>query len=80
MTYREAARIAKCSTGAISAEVKAMKTEAIAREKKKALEEALLPTLELETSPETNVAMSENRYQGHEFEFENHEQAIDLKL
>jgi DNA-binding CsgD family transcriptional regulator len=33
MTYREIARIAKCSTGAVSAEVRAIRVEALIKEK-----------------------------------------------
>jgi hypothetical protein len=54
MTYREAARIAKCSTGAISAEVRTMKAEALAKAEKLAAEEARLPKLEIETSRPNN--------------------------
>lgn len=79
MTYREAARIAKCSTGAISAEVKAMKAEAAAIEKKKILEEALLPKLELEPIPSTNIAISGNRYQSQDLDFENQYLQIELE-
>lgn len=79
MTYREAARIAKCSTGAISAEVKAMKAESLAKEKNKVLEEALLPKLNLEDSPSTNIALSGDRYQSRDFDFANIGNAIDLE-
>lgn len=50
ITYREVARIAKCSTGAVSAEVRAMKAEMVAVEQSKLKLEASMPKLELETS------------------------------
>ena len=48
MTFRDCAKIANCSTGAIGAEMRALKAENIAKEKKRIEEEALLPKLELE--------------------------------
>jgi hypothetical protein len=50
MTFRDCAKIANCSTGAIGAEMRALKAENIAKEKKRIEEEALLPKLELEKS------------------------------
>jgi DNA invertase Pin-like site-specific DNA recombinase len=79
MTYREVARIAKCSTGAVSAEMNVMKAEALAKEKIKAQEEALLPKLELENSPSTNISLSGNRHHSHNFEFENQDFQIELE-
>lgn len=80
MTYREAARISRCSTGAISAEVKAMKDEALAKEKKKALEEALLPKLELQNPTDNNIELAGNTYQGHNFNYTNNERGFELEL
>ena len=79
MTYREAARIAKCSTGAISAEVREIKAEKLAKDAKKLLEESLLPKLDLEHSPNTNIAVSDNRYQKHDFDFGNQDIQIELE-
>ncbi len=80
MTYREAARIAKCSTGAISAEVNAMKAEAVAKAKKKALEESLLPKLELQNPTDNNIELSGNTYQGHNLNYTNNERGFELEL
>lgn len=79
MTYREAARIAKCSTGAISAEVRAMKVEALALEKNKALEEALLPKLEVSHSRNTDALVTNNTYQGHDFNFVSQDKNLELE-
>lgn len=65
MTYRAASKVAGCSTGAISAEVKAMKAELLA----KAKADALLPKLELEHSTSTDTILEGNRYQGQNFDF-----------
>lgn len=79
MTYREIARIAKCSTGAVSAEVRAIKAEALVKEKNKALEEALMPKLDLENSASPNVAVVGNPYQGHDFDFNNQDNPMELE-
>jgi len=79
MTYREAARIAKCSTGAISAEVRAMRTEALALEKNKALEEALLPKLEVSRSRNTDSVVTNNAYQGQNFNFVSQDTNLELE-
>jgi DNA invertase Pin-like site-specific DNA recombinase len=79
MTYRECARVANCSTGAVSAEMKAMKIEALAIANKKALEASLLPELELEHSSDANLASAGNRYQGQVFNFENQDTHIELE-
>jgi DNA invertase Pin-like site-specific DNA recombinase len=81
MTYREAARISRCSTGAISAEVKEIKAEALERAKKIALEEALMPKLELdnEKSFESNSIVTERIYQGQVFNFSSEEPCIELE-
>lgn len=79
MTFREVARIAKCSTGAVSAEMKAVKVEAAAKAKAKALEEALLPKLALEHSPTSNGLIAGNIYQGNDFDFDNQELHIELE-
>ncbi len=79
MTYREIARIGKCSTGAVSAEVRALKAEAIINEKNKALEQALLPKLEVKRSwSETDTIVVDNNYQGHDFSFVG--QGMNLEL
>jgi hypothetical protein len=81
MTYREAARIAKCSTGAISAEVKEIKKEAQERAEKIALAEALMPKLEMdnENSFETNNIVTERTYQGQVFNFSSEDNCIELE-
>ena len=79
MTYREIARIAKCSTGAVSAEVRAIKTEALAKEKNKILQETLMPKLDLEHPSSKNVAVAGNHYQGQEFDFNNQDNPIELE-
>lgn len=79
MTYREAARIAKCSTGAISAEVRAMKVEALALEKNKALEEALLPKLEVSHSRNTDSLVTNNAYQGQNFNFVSQDTSLEFE-
>jgi DNA invertase Pin-like site-specific DNA recombinase len=79
MTYREVARIAKCSTGAVSAEVNAIKAEALAKAKNKAQEEALMPKLDLEHSPSINLVLAGNHYQGHDFDFGNQDINIELQ-
>lgn len=77
MTYREAARIAKCSTGAISAEVKILKQE---RAKKIELE-ALMPKLEIDNknSFESNNIEIERTYQSQVFNFESEGSCIELE-
>lgn len=81
MTYREAARISRCSTGAISAEVKAMKAEKLEQAKKIALAEALMPKLELSTdkSFNTDKLEIERVYQGQVFDFESQDLKIELE-
>ncbi len=83
MTYREVARIGKCSTGAVSAEVRAMRTEMLAMEKVKAEQEALLPKLEIENknknSFESSGLLIERTNQGHIFNFESSESCIELQ-
>ncbi len=81
MTYREIARIAKCSTGAVSAEIRAMKAEILAMEKVKAEQEALLPKLEIEdkNSFESNELLIERTNQGHIFNFESSDSCIELE-
>jgi DNA invertase Pin-like site-specific DNA recombinase len=79
MTYRDIARIGNCSTGAVSAEVRALKAEAIINEKNKALEQARLPKLEVKRSwSETDTIIVENNYQGHDFSFVG--QGLNLEL
>ena len=79
MTYRSIAKIAKCSTGAVSAEVKAIKAEAQAIAKNKAREEALLPKLEIEHSPTTKVVSTGHLYQEKDFDFGNQETSFVLE-
>ena len=79
MTYREIARIAKCSTGAVSAEVRAIKAEALLKEKNKVLKEALMSKLDLEHSASANVAVVGNPYQGHDFDFNNQDNPMELE-
>ncbi|MDO9183760.1 MAG: recombinase family protein [Bacteriovorax sp.] len=79
ITYREIARIAKCSTGAVSAEVRALKAEALIKEKNKALQDALMPKLDLDHSSNVNIAVTGNQYQGQEFDFNNHDNSIQLE-
>lgn len=79
MTFREVARIAKCSTAAVSAEMKAVKEEAIAKAKIKEQEEALLPKLDLEHSPRVDGLLVGNIYQGHDFDFDNQQIHIELE-
>jgi len=79
MTYRECARVGKCSTGAVSAEMKAMKIEALAIANKKALEDLLMPKLELENSSDTSLASTGIRYQGQVFNFENQDTNMELE-
>ena len=79
MTYREIARIAKCSTGAVSAEVRAIKIEALVKEKNKILEEALMPKLDLEHASSKYVAAAGNHYQGHDFDFNNQDNPMELE-
>jgi DNA invertase Pin-like site-specific DNA recombinase len=79
MTYREAAKIARCSTGAISAEVKVMKAETLIKEKNRALEESLLPRLELESSTSTSIALAGNTYEGQNLNYINEEVGLELE-
>ena len=81
MTYREAARISRCSTGAISAEVKAMKSEKLELAKKIALADALMPKLELinDKSFDNDKLEIERVYQGQVFDFESQDLKIDLE-
>ena len=81
MTYREAARISRCSTGAISAEVKVMKAEKLEQAKKIALAEALMPKLELSTdkSFDTDKLEIERVYHGQVFDFESQDLKIELE-
>jgi DNA invertase Pin-like site-specific DNA recombinase len=79
MTFREVARIAKCSTAAVSAEMKEVKAEAVAKAKAKALEEALMPKLELEHSPSASGLLSGNHYQVQDFDFGNQDLHIELE-
>ena len=81
MTYREAARISRCSTGAISAEVKAMKAEKLEQAKKIALAEALMPKLELsiDKSFDTDKLEIERVYHGQVFDFESQDLKIELE-
>ena len=78
MTYREIARIGNCSTGAVSAEVRALKAEALEREKNRILEAALMPTLDLDHSLRTNSIVV-NSYEEHEFDFNNQSNLIELE-
>lgn len=78
MTYREIARIAKCSTGAVSAEVRAMKAEALVFEKNKEREEALLPKLEMENTP-TRAVSTGHLYQERDFDLGNQETSFVLE-
>lgn len=77
MTFRDCARIAKCSTGAISAEMRAMKAEALALAKL----EALIPKLEVdnENSFDKNKNVATNSYQGQIFDFANQDAPIELE-
>lgn len=75
MTFRDCARVAKCSTGAVSAEMRAMKAEA----KIAALAEALIPKLEVEKSSGPRPIIVENTYSGQVFEFENDDQGMELE-
>jgi hypothetical protein len=79
MTFRDVARIAKCSTGAVSAEMRAMKAEALAKEKNKALEEALSPKLEVNRSWTSETVLTNNSYQGHNFNFVNQDMSLELE-
>lgn len=79
MTVRECARVANCSTGAISAEMRAMKVEALAKAARIALEEANLPKLEVENSSGANMVVAGHVYQGQVFDFENQGTGIELE-
>lgn len=80
MTYREIARIGKCSTGAVSAEVRAIKAEALINEKNKAVEQALLPKLEVKGSwKETDTVVKDSTFQGHNFNFTNEDMRLELE-
>lgn len=60
MTYRLIAQIARCSSGAVGAEMRAMKAELLAEQKKKKDEEDALPKLDLEN---TSVTQNQVDYQ-----------------
>ena len=75
MTFRDCARVAKCSTGAISAEMRAMKAEI----KIAALAEALLPKLEIEEPSSSKMILTGNLYTGQFFDFENDGAKIELE-
>jgi hypothetical protein len=79
MTFREVARIAKCSTGAVTAEMKAVKVEALEKAKKREHEEALMPKLDLEHSTSANEVSPGNIYQRCDFVFDNQEIHIELE-
>ena len=78
MTYREIARIGNCSTGAVSAEVRALKAEAFFSEKNRILEESLMPKLVLEHSFISN-SKAANSYDEHDFDFINQGNLIELE-
>ena len=75
MTFRDCARVAKCSTGAISAEMRAMKAEA----KIAALAEALLPKLEIEKPSSSKIILTGNSFNGQSFDFENDGAKFELE-
>jgi hypothetical protein len=66
MTFRSIAKIARCSSGAVAAEMRAMKTEA----KIAALEEARTPKLELEKQNSSPVIVVGNAHRGQDFNFD----------
>jgi hypothetical protein len=76
LTFREVARISKCSIGAVAAEVRALKIEVLI---KKAVQDALMPKLDLDHSPNTNIAVTGSQYHGQEFDFNNHDNSIQLE-
>ncbi len=75
MTFRDIAKIAKCSSGAVAAEMRALKSEKLKREK----EEALLPKLEVETSSTIKHVTKNEVYEGLMFDFENQETKFELE-
>lgn len=78
MTFRDVARIAKCSTGAVAAEMRAMKAEVVALAKNIAEEAALLPKLDLERTNRGVIASQENSFHGKFFDFDNLGSGIEL--
>ena len=75
MTFRDCARVAKCSTGAVSAEMRAMKAET----KIAALAEALLPKLEIEKPSSSKMILAGNSFSGQSFDFETDGAKIELE-
>lgn len=69
MTFRDIARIAKCSTGAVAAEMRAMKAEAITLVKNMALEAAQLPKLDFDRSSNSVSAAEDNSFGSKLFDF-----------
>jgi hypothetical protein len=67
------------SVEAVTAEMKAMKVEAQEKAKKKELEEALMPKLDLEHSSSGNVVLPENIYQRHDYNYDNQDIHIELE-
>lgn len=75
MTFRDIAKIAKCSSGAVAAEMRALKAEQLKSDR----EEALLPKLEVETSKSAGNLLKNEIYEGHLFEYENINSHFELE-
>ena len=78
MTFRDVARIAKCSTGAVAAEMRTMKAEALMLAKNIAQEAALIPKLDLEITSRGVKTSQENSFHGKLFDFENMGSSMEL--
>ena len=75
MTFRSIAKIARCSSGAVAAEMRAMKAEA----KIAALAEALIPKLELEKPHSSQVIISGRANRSQDFDFDGQGSRFELE-
>ena len=78
MTFRDVARIAKCSTGAVAAEMRAMKAEVVVLAKNIAEGAVLLPELNLEKPNRGFMDSLDNSFHGKFFDFDNSGSGIEL--
>jgi DNA invertase Pin-like site-specific DNA recombinase len=78
MTFRDVARIAKCSTGAVAAEMRAMKAEVVVLAKNIAEGAVLLPELNLEKTNRGFMDSLDNSFHWKFFDFDNSGSGIEL--
>ena len=75
MTFRNIAKIARCSSGAVAAEMRAMKAEA----KIAALAEELIPKLELEKPNSSQIIISGRANRSQDFDFDGQGSRFELE-